>query len=55
MNLTIEEIKDRLKTLDEVTLLEELHINSEDIVERFSDVIEDNADKLEKLIGWEDE
>lgn len=47
MPLTLEEIKERLVRLDEVTLLEVLNITSEDIVERFEDFIEDDADDLE--------
>jgi hypothetical protein len=48
--LLLHEIKERLTALDEVTLLELLNISSEDIVEMFSDRIEDNADKLEKEV-----
>jgi hypothetical protein len=48
--LLLHEIKERLTELDEVTLLELLNITSEDIVEMFSDRIEDNADKLEKEV-----
>lgn len=48
--LLLHEIKERLIELDEVTLLELLNITSEDIVEMFSDRIEDNADKLEKEV-----
>ncbi len=50
MPLLLHEIKERLTELDEVTLLELLNINSEEIVEMFSDRIEDNADKLEKEV-----
>jgi len=50
MALTLNDIKDRLKLIDEVDLLELLEINSEDIVERFTDLIEDNFDKLEKEV-----
>lgn len=46
--MTFEEIKARLKRLDEVLLLEVLNINSEEIVERFDDFIEDNLDELEE-------
>jgi hypothetical protein len=53
MTLTIEEIKERLKRWDEVALLEELEIDSEQIVERFDDIIEDNADRLEQQVNWE--
>jgi hypothetical protein len=44
--LTFKDLKDRLKHLDEVTLLEVLNISSEDLVERFSDFIEDRFDQL---------
>lgn len=54
MALTLEEIKERMKRWDEVTIIEELSIRSDDIVERFDDIIEDNADRLEKLVNWEE-
>jgi hypothetical protein len=44
---TLEEIKDKLKQLDEVTLLETLEITSDDLVERFVDRIEQQQDTLE--------
>ena len=50
MALTIPDIKEKLKLLDEITLLEMLNIRSEDLVDRFSDLIEDNADHLEEEI-----
>ena len=50
MALTLHDLKDRLKQIDEVDLLELLDISSEDIVERFIDLIEDNFDKLEKEV-----
>jgi hypothetical protein len=55
MNLTLEEIKERMARWDELTIVEELDIRSIDLVERFEDVIEDNADRLEKLVQWEEE
>jgi hypothetical protein len=48
--LLLHEIKERLTALDEITLLELLEITSEDIVEMFSDRIEDKADGLEKEV-----
>jgi hypothetical protein len=54
MTLTLEEIKERMKRWDELTIIEELSLRSEEIVERFEDVIEENADRLEKLVNWED-
>jgi hypothetical protein len=50
MPLLLHEIKERLIELDEITLLELLNITSEDLVEMFSERIEDNADKLEKEV-----
>ena len=50
MPLTIPEIKERLKQLPELDLLELLEITSEELVERFSDLIEDKADILEKEV-----
>ena len=48
--LTIPDICDKLKRLDEVTILELLEINSEEIVVKFQDRIEDMADYLEELL-----
>ena len=50
MNLTFEELKEKLQSVDEVTLLELLEIRSEDIVERFEDFIEEQQDKLMREI-----
>jgi hypothetical protein len=50
MALTLVEICERLKSLGELDLLELLNISSEDIVERFKDIIEDNVDQLEREI-----
>ena len=44
---TLEEIKDKLKQLDEVTLVEILGLTSEDLVNRCSDLIEEKQDTLE--------
>ena len=48
MPLTLNEIYDKLKDIDEITLLEILNITSEDLVERFQDEIDEQADRLEK-------
>ena len=47
--LTFNEVKERLKSLDEITLLELLGITSEDIINRFDDFIEDKLDQLTQL------
>ena len=36
----------QLKQLDEITLMELLNINSEDLVDRFQDLIENNPEKF---------
>lgn len=46
MSLTLEDLKEKLMREDEVTLLEILEINSEDLVERFDDKIELKWDQL---------
>ena len=47
MPLTLEELKERLaEQVDEQTLLELLNINSFQLVEAFSDLIEDKYDEL---------
>lgn len=48
--LTLVEIAEKLKQFDEITLLEVLEINAEEIVERFMDRVEDNQDKLRKAV-----
>ena len=58
MPLTQEEIKERLKMLDEISLLEILEISSEDIVEKFSERIEKRADYFINDLEdeeWDDE
>ena len=47
MSLTLQDVFDRLKKVDEISLLEILNISSEDIVDRFADKIEDKLDELE--------
>lgn len=46
MSLTINELFDRLKELDELSILEILNISSEEIIQRFQDEIEDHFDTL---------
>lgn len=50
MNLSFKELKEKLKRIDEVTLLELLNIHSDDIIERFEDYIEDRHEQLLKEI-----
>jgi hypothetical protein len=44
--MTWQDLLDKLKKLDEVTLLEVLDLRSEDIVDRFEDIIDLHQDKL---------
>jgi hypothetical protein len=44
--LTLVEIMERLKMIDETSLLEILDIHSDEIVERFADKIEERYDSL---------
>ena len=46
--ITFEELKEALKRLDEVTLLELLGLQSDDLVDRFDDVIEKKQEYLIK-------
>jgi len=46
MPLTLVEVCEKLKRVDEVSLMEMLGINSEDLVSRFVDVIEDKYEQL---------
>jgi hypothetical protein len=50
MTLTLEELKDRLSMIEEVMLIELLGVQSPQIVEAFSDLIEENQNKLRKEI-----
>jgi hypothetical protein len=44
--LTLPEILEKMKDIDEITLLEVLEISSEEIVDRFSDRIEEQYEKF---------
>ena len=53
---TLNEMKELLATqFDEVALLEIFNVNSYDIVSRFSDLIEDDPEKFERLLEIEEE
>ena len=46
MTITLVELKEKLKQLDEVLLCETLDISSEELVEQFTDLIEEKYDEL---------
>ena len=45
---TFEEICEKLKQIDEISLLEILGISSEDIIDRFKDLIENKLEYFQK-------
>lgn len=47
MTDTYADIMQRLKNLDEISLIELLELTSEDIVDRFEDIIEERYDEIE--------
>jgi hypothetical protein len=55
MSLTLNDIIYRLKQLDEIDITDILGLTTEDICERFLDVIEDRADLLEQLLKEDDD
>lgn len=54
ITLTLPELKERLKRIDEISLLELLGLTSEDLVESFEDIIENNYLQLLKEVDWEE-
>lgn len=53
---TLSDMIEQLKQLDEVSLLELLGLSSEDLVERFADIIEAKQDRLNyELNQWFEE
>ena len=46
--MLLEELKEKLRNVDEIALLEMLNITSDELVKRFVDEIEENIDKLIK-------
>lgn len=46
--LTLNDVLERLKKIDEVSLLEVLDIDSNDIVDRFIDRVEERFDDLQE-------
>ena len=51
IELTLEEMKEKLSGLDEVTLMEILEVHSDELVEAFEDRIEENIDKLKRMLN----
>jgi hypothetical protein len=55
MTITLVELFDKLKSIDEVTLMERLEITSEDLVDKFDDRIEDQFDSLSEEFNIEED
>jgi len=55
MSLTFEEVKERLSRIDEVSILEVLEINTQDILDKFEDKILDNIDILAEELEEDEE
>lgn len=53
--MDLKSLEDKLKKIDEISLLEVLDISSEDIVDRFIDKIEDNFEELSADFEEDDE
>lgn len=54
MSMTYLDLEERLKRLDELTLLELIDVSSEEIVDRFGDIIEARFDELEQYFEEEE-
>jgi hypothetical protein len=50
LNLTLVELKEKLMQFDELDLIELLDLTSEDILDRFEDVVEDKYEMLRKEV-----
>ncbi len=50
MNLTLVELKEKLMQFDELDLIELLDLTSEDILDRFEDIVEDKYELLRKEV-----
>lgn len=53
MDMTFEEVKDALKRLDEITLLETLNLSSEELVELLEEYIEKDFDYYKAQVSTE--
>lgn len=54
MSLTLHELCEKLKQLDEISVLELLNISTEELIEKFQDEIEERYDNLTEQFEDED-
>jgi hypothetical protein len=52
--LTLDDLCEKLKQIDEISLMEVLEINSDELVERFLDKIEDRIEELQQDFAEDD-
>lgn len=56
MTKTLPEVLEQLKQLDEIDLVELLGVNSEDLINRFEDIVENDIEKFELALNqWFDD
>jgi hypothetical protein len=55
MTKTTKDLADELRQLDEITLIELLHLRSDDIVDRFGDIIEERYDQIYDFLKEDDD
>lgn len=55
MTILFTELKEKLKQLDEITLMELLNLSSEDLIERFDDIIEERFNLLVEQFSEDEE
>lgn len=48
---TLEEMLEQLKQVDEITLMEMMNLTSEDIVDRFQDLIENDPERYARELS----
>jgi hypothetical protein len=51
--MELDEVLEQLRSVDEVTILELLDITTEDILERFIDVVQERQEYIEDWLGSE--
>ena len=52
--LTLDDLCEKLKQIDEISLMEVLEIDSDELVERFVDKIEDRIEELQQDFAEDD-
>lgn len=53
---TLPEVLMQLKQLDEIELVELLGVNSENLIDRFEDIVENNVEKFDEALNqWFDD